>query len=453
MVFKRADYGLVVILLIIMAIYSPYLSRQVTYDEAYTFLNYAPSPLTALLLYTTPNNHLLHSLFVWLTTSSVGDSLLAIRLPAFFASLLSIAYIYRIGRRMFSPNAGLIAAVMLAAVPMIMDHLVTARGYSLSILVALLFFDMIVCRFPYPRHSPLLRRYHFMALVVLLMIVLPTLLLLTIPVCAWLLLQLFRRGEYTLIREYLAQFAFGTVIGVMFYTSGFLLDGLNRFSDQFGFDDVGALTAGLIDRTTTPLLWPVLMIGLVAGIRYAWLRQRDFIEVVGIMVGTAIVLALIQQWFTGGVLFPRNYIYLVPFVVLLVAVGWAGLFMQLPYSNIMTLALMAVLLVGIVDRVSVLGRETTFDEVEMAINQNIQANDALLTQCCLDAPLQYIYRETSFTTIDETTQRIIVIPTRYFSFEQIKAELEHDPTCIREQWLGVEVHICPATTATAAPVP
>ncbi len=451
--FKRSNYGLIAILIVITVIYGPYLSRQVTYDEAYTFLNYASSPLTALLLYTTPNNHLLHSLFVWLTTSLVGDSLFAIRLPAFFASLLSIAYIYRIGRRVFSRNAGLIAAVMLAAVPMVMDHLVKARGYSLSILVALLFFDLIVCRMHHSFRSPLLRRYHFLALIVLLMIVLPTMLLLTIPVCLWLMRQLFKRREYNLMREYFAQFVFGTVIGVMFYTSGFLVDGLNKFTDQFGFDDVGALAGGLIDRTTTPLLWPILAIGLVSGIGYAWLHQRDFVKVIGIVVGTAVVLAFVQQWLTGGVLFPRNYIYLVPFIVLLVAAGWSALFMRLPYNNITTLVLVAVLLAGILDRVPALGQKTPIDEIETAINQNIQANDALLTQCCLDAPLQYIYRETSFTTIDETTQRIIVIPTRYFSFEQIKAELEHDPICTPEQWIEVEIHICPATTATAAPVP
>jgi hypothetical protein len=89
---------ILIFLLAVPLVYIPNLTRTIRYDEAYTFLHYADSPVHALLLYTYPNNHFLDSFFVWLSTTLMGTSLIAIRFPSFAAGLLSVAMLYRLGR-------------------------------------------------------------------------------------------------------------------------------------------------------------------------------------------------------------------------------------------------------------------------------------------------------------------------------------------------------------------
>src|SRR5689334_12170590 len=52
-----------------------HLRQTMRHDEAYTFLHYATAPLTtALSDYTYPNNHLFHTLLVWISTRLFGGS-------------------------------------------------------------------------------------------------------------------------------------------------------------------------------------------------------------------------------------------------------------------------------------------------------------------------------------------------------------------------------------------
>src|SRR5690606_14433122 len=126
------------------AIFVPHLGRTIQYDEAYTYLQYAQSPITALFVYTAPNNHLLHSLLVWLSTSFIGDSLIAIRLPALLSGLLAVAMLYRVGRQVLGLEAGLLASSFLVAMPMFGSYFINARGYTLVVFLSLTYF-WIIC--------------------------------------------------------------------------------------------------------------------------------------------------------------------------------------------------------------------------------------------------------------------------------------------------------------------
>ena len=66
-----------------MGIRFAHLRQPMRHDEAYTYLHYARAPLSvALSDYTYPNNHLFHTLLVWISTRVFGNSEVAIRLPA-----------------------------------------------------------------------------------------------------------------------------------------------------------------------------------------------------------------------------------------------------------------------------------------------------------------------------------------------------------------------------------
>jgi hypothetical protein len=110
-----------------------YLGRDFRFDEAYTFVDFASKPfLFAISSYTEPNNHILHTVGVWITTRLWGIDPEVIRIPALLAGILLIpacglaaAAFY--GKRAFAP-----AAVVMAFLPCWVAYSVNARGYTMQ---------------------------------------------------------------------------------------------------------------------------------------------------------------------------------------------------------------------------------------------------------------------------------------------------------------------------------
>lgn len=117
----------------------PILWRPMLHDEAYTFTIFARMPFgKALSDYHVPNNHLFHTFWLYLSYHIFGIDPWAVRLPAFLAGIGLIPAIYSLGKRLFSKSTGLVAAALVAASPEVLQYSVTARGYSLVALLAIL---------------------------------------------------------------------------------------------------------------------------------------------------------------------------------------------------------------------------------------------------------------------------------------------------------------------------
>lgn len=117
----------------------PILWRPMLHDEAYTFTIFARMPFgNALSDYHVPNNHLFHTFWLYLSYHIFGIEPWAVRLPAFLAGIGLIPAIYSLGKRLFSKPTGLVAAGLVAASPEVLQYSVTARGYSLLALLAIL---------------------------------------------------------------------------------------------------------------------------------------------------------------------------------------------------------------------------------------------------------------------------------------------------------------------------
>jgi len=117
---------------IALAIRLAHLRQTMRHDEAYTYLHYATAPLaTALSDYTYPNNHLFHTLLVWMSTHLFGNSEVAIRLPAFVFGMLVVPATYRLALRFADRGASLIAMALAAVWPALVLYSTNARGYSL----------------------------------------------------------------------------------------------------------------------------------------------------------------------------------------------------------------------------------------------------------------------------------------------------------------------------------
>jgi hypothetical protein len=133
---------------IAFAIRLAHLRQTMRHDEAYTFLHYALAPLpVALSDYTYPNNHLFHTLLVWISTRLFGPSEIAIRLPAFLFGMLVVPATYRLALRFADRGASLLAMALAAVWPGLVLYSTNARGYSFItfvFIVMLLLGDEIV---------------------------------------------------------------------------------------------------------------------------------------------------------------------------------------------------------------------------------------------------------------------------------------------------------------------
>ena len=115
------------------------LNKSIAYDEAYTFIHFASRPFKHILAdYSAPNNHIFHTILVGISYRLFGGQAWALRLPAFLAGILMIPAMYMAARRFFSSYQSLVAAGLIAIIPLFINYSVNGRGYTLLVLFALL---------------------------------------------------------------------------------------------------------------------------------------------------------------------------------------------------------------------------------------------------------------------------------------------------------------------------
>lgn len=115
-----------------------YLYSSLHHDEAYTYMAFAHSLRIAVTDYHLPNNHVFHSVLVFLSTQLFGNAPWVVRLPAFTAGVLLIPALYTLGRRHYDRWVGLGAALLIAVSPAAVNYSINARGYTLVALLGLL---------------------------------------------------------------------------------------------------------------------------------------------------------------------------------------------------------------------------------------------------------------------------------------------------------------------------
>jgi 4-amino-4-deoxy-L-arabinose transferase-like glycosyltransferase len=105
-----------------------------TYDECWTFLDYANRPFLNTLFnrYPAANNHVLHSLLMKGSYMLFGMHEYVLRLPVLLAQLFFLVYTYRILNR-FGTSFSWLVFIILALNPYVLDYFTLARGYGLSL--------------------------------------------------------------------------------------------------------------------------------------------------------------------------------------------------------------------------------------------------------------------------------------------------------------------------------
>lgn len=107
-------------------------TAPITYDEAYTYLRFARKHTGDILSdYQFPNNHILHTLAVRISTRTFGDALWAVRLPGLLGGLALLAGVVALARRFDDPIRSS-WPIAVAFLPVVMEYNGLARGYSLG---------------------------------------------------------------------------------------------------------------------------------------------------------------------------------------------------------------------------------------------------------------------------------------------------------------------------------
>lgn len=436
---SRARGWLSIVLLLLAAclIFIPYLDRSVLHDEAVSLMSYAQSPLVALFNYSQPNNHLLHSFFMWLSTSLIGDSLVGMRLPAFAAALLTLVMTWRLGRLAHGWQAGVLAGALLLASPMFMHYMVNARGYTLSAFLGLVVFELVAfedLRRPAPPGLAV-----FLACMLLIM-TLPTMLLLTGAAFLWSLW----RGART--RSLAAPVAVGSLTGLTFYASGFVSGTITDGAVRYGAADLGALLSTWLAGLTSLPAAVLLAIGAAAGLWWLYRRQRRVLACAGLIFAVTIGVTLAQWLLMQQVPFARNYFYLFPLVTWAAGCGIAQLVRS---SGRVTAALVVLVLVIAGVTAQPMHRPTRADALAAALERHARPTDRVIVGCCLDYQVYYLLLPAPYLLPDPPPERVVFVPTRRQSLAELRSlVVEQDAITLRgcapAQWDDFTVTMCQA---------
>jgi hypothetical protein len=128
--------GLIVAGLLVRA---PRLVESLWYDEIAAWISYGRhGPGVIIGSYFDPSNHIGHTLLTWLSVELVpsAGAEMSLRLPALLASLVSIVAVHGLVRRAGGPAAAIVAATLMAVLPVPVLEGVEARGYSMMICLA-----------------------------------------------------------------------------------------------------------------------------------------------------------------------------------------------------------------------------------------------------------------------------------------------------------------------------
>jgi len=121
------------------------ITRPVFTDEAWTYWLFSQNDvLTSMSFYPAPNNHILHSILTNVSVLLPIDLLIALRLPNFFITLMSVLVFFVLFSKLFRVQTALILTGIFSFGFAVMYYSYVARGYMLYLLAFLVLFYITV---------------------------------------------------------------------------------------------------------------------------------------------------------------------------------------------------------------------------------------------------------------------------------------------------------------------
>jgi uncharacterized membrane protein len=398
------------------------LSRQVSHDEAYTYMAFASMGLRQVMTdYHLPNNHVFHSVLVFLSSELFGIQPWAIRLPALVAGLLLIPATYIVARIFYDKQTALISAAWVASMPALIGYAANARGYSLISLFSLL----LVALGAYLKENKSLVGWMAFALIAALgFYTVPIMLYPFGIVLTWLFLAALVKqvgtdyGDspfYNMVIKTVIPAGFAVIILViLLYTPIILNTGIQsvvgngfvapmewwEFSESIPVRMINTWNEwnGGIPAVLTILL----VIGLAGSVLSALARRppRVLLAVAVILwIGTALVIQRVAPW-------PRVWIFLLPLVLIASAAGLTSiarfLGSRLPSGRFFSGAvfftcLLVPLIMSGINTVNVskesIGERGNIEELAIFLKQHMSSQDVILVSAPDAVILRYYLKQ------------------------------------------------------------
>jgi 4-amino-4-deoxy-L-arabinose transferase-like glycosyltransferase len=304
-----------------------YLEQPVRGDEAVTAFSYMQLPLSeALVSYTLPNNHLLHTFLAHYSVQAFGDNLTALRLPTFVAGLALMLLTYAVGRKLYSPNVGLLAMALVGANTMLILYSSNARGYTLQTCLILL---LVLCRDAVLKG----KRWGVIAFAILSALgfyTIPTMLYAYVGLGLWLLASVWwQENRLQSLLALTQAVTLAVLLTVLLYAPVLLNSGLDvirthasQFHPNLTLDNLASLAFRVFVYIHEG--WSVVAIALVFGgailglAMHRWLSRDRLPLPVFLLSGVLVVLVLTRF---NTELFERIFIFFIPFYVILASAG------------------------------------------------------------------------------------------------------------------------------------
>jgi uncharacterized membrane protein len=331
-----------------------FLAHPMRYDESHTFLTYVNQSPFFLFYYDTPNNHVLHTLLVKLSTLICGPNPISIRLPAFLFGIASVPLTFCLCRKLVPERSGALASAAMAVAPYMVTYSADARGYSLLVFLtlALAFLGLHVVE------RPSLPGWTLISLIAALgMLTMPSMLFAIAGLYLWLGCLLFcrRRRFWAIMREFLLPCGIMTLVFTfLLYTPSIVASGgvgsmlanhtLRSWSWSHFFHQLIPHIQEFFDYYMWNPPCPALLLSigailLIAGM-FRTARGRDWplLFLLPSMLLGAGAVCLIKRVYPPE----RTWVYLMPFSFVLMDAGFTWLKEKFPPSLRLVLSLLLI---------------------------------------------------------------------------------------------------------------
>jgi uncharacterized membrane protein len=306
----------------------------------------------------------LHHLALWLTIRAFGHGELAVRLPSLIAGTLVIPVLYELGRELYDRRTGLVAAAFAAASPLLIWYSQEVRMYEFVALFGLL---ALLTQLRAIRNGTMLNwAAYILATAALLWSHYFGLLLIATQQLIFIGVLVHRRRNNQPLKPLALGFAYSAAVLAMqlvplivfahhqYQSTSGAAGSPSGTYDLLSFYSVLANMAwslwGYQPDTTTVLLaamWPLFLLGSLALLGRGGSRQTMILAVAAIAL---VALLIVVSTFDRSLFEVRNFLLLVPLVLLLIArliTGW----IRKPRARLLVAGVVvATLLVGLADQ-------------------------------------------------------------------------------------------------------
>jgi hypothetical protein len=278
-----ATWALVGIALLGAGIRWRFLDHPMRYDESYNYLHYASKSPAYIATHYVPNNHILHTLMLCVSSRLLETSPAALRVPAFVAGVALIpatAWLAWVMSR--RRGVALVAALAVCGSSALIEYSTNARGYSLLALctVGCVGLAIGLCEEPAPR-----RRWFLLGVLAALgAYTVPVMVLPFAGIALGLLVVAFRSGPAAR-RNWLAMTAIAGSLTALFYAPVVFVSGMSAL---FG---AGETAYDVLGKQVTSFA------GMLGGAWYLWCRHGG--TALPVLVGLGLLYYAVRCLRTG----------------------------------------------------------------------------------------------------------------------------------------------------------